>query len=243
MSEWLVLAGAGFLILLIIGLVVMFALRGKQGGAQAAPRANAANRPSGPPSTAASPNKPAAGPKPSSAAAGSKAHWLVGVSPLNLKDKAWHIGERTVTLGRGTGNFVQVVDEAVSRIQCQFAPDGRGLKVVDKAGHSNTFVNGAPIGEHLLTEGDVLRVGGCEFVYRAFGEFGANQGLDRRQVGLQTAKETKLGGMQTVPQMLEAALRDNHGDLDQAAESLGMKQDFFLQMLKANNINPADFQE
>lgn len=165
----------------------------------------------------------------------------MGVAPANLQGKAWHVGERTVTLGRGVGNYIQVLDESVSRIQCQLVPSGQGLLLTDKGGRGATLVNGAPVESHMLVDGDVIRVGYTELTYRSHGDFGVDQGMLGREVGARAAKPTQHSDIQTVGEMLQEALRASRGDTEEASRAVGMRHDFFLSMMHKQRINPDDY--
>lgn len=171
---------------------------------------------------------------------GVRVNWLVGQEPHDIAGKAWHVGQRIVTVGRGVGNYIQVLDESVSRIQCQLVPDERGLVLTDKA-NRRTLVNGQPVQQHRLLDGDVIRVGGTSLVYRSYGDFGVDQGMLGKEVGARVAKPTQHSEVQTVGEMLEEALRASEGDTEEAARAIGMQHHFFLRMMHKQKINPDDF--
>ncbi len=173
---------------------------------------------------------------------GLREHWILGYGG-DLQDKAWHIGQRTVTLGRGVGNYVQITDESISRVHCQFAPQNGKMVITDKAGRNSTLVNDNPITTHTLIDGDVIRIGQSALTYRSHGNFGDNEGMGRKEVGARVAKPTQMAGMQTVRDVLLTALREHQGNTKQAASSLGMRHELFLNSIQAQNINPEDYKQ
>jgi hypothetical protein len=123
------------------------------------------------------------------AVARTKQHWLLDPNAEG-GSLSWHIGQRTVSVGRAAGNFVQVKDSSISRVHCQLQPTLEGLKVVDMTSSNGTIVNGEPVQQHLMKDGDVLTVGDRDFVYRAEGDFGTNAGFSAKAAGRDTETET-----------------------------------------------------
>jgi DNA-binding NtrC family response regulator len=68
-------------------------------------------------------------------------------------------------VGRGEGNAVQLSDLAVSRIHCTIEPRGDELVLVDAGSRNRTLVNGQPVGEHPLREGDEIAIGKTRLAY------------------------------------------------------------------------------
>src|SRR4051812_41722203 len=62
-------------------------------------------------------------------------------------------------IGRGEGNLVQLSDLAVSRNHCTLRLDGEHVVLVDAGSRNRTLVNGKPVSEHLLAEGDEIGIG------------------------------------------------------------------------------------
>ena len=153
----------GVLMLVLLGLIVLFLVN------------NAAKKPE------EAVSKPAG--------AKTKQHWLLDPNAEGGAS-SWHIGQRTVSVGRASGNFVQVNDSNVSRMHCQLQATLEGLKVVDMTSSNGTIVNGKPVEQHMMMDGDVLTVGDRNFVYRAEGDFGANAGFSAKAAGPDTENET-----------------------------------------------------
>src|SRR5262245_38932766 len=72
----------------------------------------------------------------------------------------------TTTIGRDISSDVVIVDSRVSRRQAVVVVNDRGeCRISDLDSANGTLVNGMPIREALLKEGDVIDVGGALFVF------------------------------------------------------------------------------
>jgi Nif-specific regulatory protein len=65
----------------------------------------------------------------------------------------------TVTIGRDDGNALSVPDPALSRRHCVIEPAHGRLVIRDLESRNGVFVNGCPIGERTLADGDQIRIG------------------------------------------------------------------------------------
>lgn len=75
------------------------------------------------------------------------------------------IGGGKVTIGRHPDNTLPIVDEKASRFHCEIVPDGAGGLVVRDLGSRNgTRVNEQKVTQSPLFAGDVIGVGGHEFL-------------------------------------------------------------------------------
>jgi DNA-binding NtrC family response regulator len=68
-------------------------------------------------------------------------------------------------IGRGEGNAVQLSDLAVSRTHCSLESRSGRLVLLDAGSRNRTLVNGKPISEHVLLEGDEITVGKTRLAY------------------------------------------------------------------------------
>lgn len=82
-------------------------------------------------------------------------------------------GERTVpldarvtVLGRGAEADVQLSDTGVSRLHAEVRVEPGSYVVVDRGSTNGTRVNGRPVSTALLTDGDVIELGGSRLVFR-----------------------------------------------------------------------------
>jgi len=67
----------------------------------------------------------------------------------------------TVSLGRAESNTVTIKDAKVSRQHAQIQQQGKEYIVVDLNSSNGTFVNDERIEEHVLSDGDEIRIGDC----------------------------------------------------------------------------------
>ena len=172
---------------------------------------------------------------------GQRRNWLVGESS-RVKGKAYHIGSRTATLGRGVSNFVQVTDKDVSRVHCQFIPSPTGMQIKDLESGNGTLVNDEEVSPvRLLKDGDLIKAGNTTFRYHERGDFQDSALQAGKAVGARVSRPTELSGVQTVGEMARSALKSSGGDVEQAAASIGMEVDKFEWLCKSQNIDPEDF--
>jgi len=68
-----------------------------------------------------------------------------------------------VTIGREAGNLVCVQSAWVSRRHCALRREGGSVVVQDMESRNGTFVNGIPVTQQQLKDGDLLTVGDCSF--------------------------------------------------------------------------------
>jgi len=72
----------------------------------------------------------------------------------------FNLGQMSATsIGRGPGNEIVLPDEAVSSQHCRIRPEGGRFVVHDLESTNGTFVNEHRVGRHMLSEGDVIRLG------------------------------------------------------------------------------------
>ena len=70
------------------------------------------------------------------------------------------------TLGRGPDNQVQIDETSVSRHHAQITLEVEGFVIRDLDSQNGSFVNGEPIKEHLLVDGDRIQIGTARFIFR-----------------------------------------------------------------------------
>ena len=76
-----------------------------------------------------------------------------------LSGRIFPLGVDAFSIGRHEGNALQVMDLAASRLHCRVEPMNGGFLVRDLGSRQGTFVNGRPVHEHRLEEGDLMAVG------------------------------------------------------------------------------------
>ena len=74
----------------------------------------------------------------------------------------------TTTIGRGPKNSVSLPDQSVSRFHAELIRLGKDYLLRDLGSANGSFVNGVPVSEQLLNDGDVLRFGtsGIEVIFK-----------------------------------------------------------------------------
>jgi two-component system, NtrC family, sensor kinase len=82
----------------------------------------------------------------------------------------YRLDGNTVTLGRGTSNAVQLHDTEISREHADFSRRGTAFVLRDLESSNGTFVNGHPIQEHVLANGDQVQLGRTLLLYTGVSE-------------------------------------------------------------------------
>ncbi len=163
---------------------------------------------------------------------------LVGVGG-DVQGKTFHVGNRTGTIGRGLGNFVQTTDDDASRVHVQFMPVPGGLQLKDMGSSNGTFVNGERIQITLLRDGDEIRIGKARFQYKARGEFAIDFVLDRKAAGARVAQETHMANASDIRSLLRQAMESSNGDVEVAAQIMGVKPEHLRSMLQQYGMEAA----
>ena len=74
--------------------------------------------------------------------------------------------EGTTLIGRDPGAQVRLVDSRVSRQHAEITTDDSRCILVDLASTNGTSVNGSPVSEQALGDGDLISIGGVELRFR-----------------------------------------------------------------------------
>src|SRR5688572_26915913 len=91
-------------------------------------------------------------------------HPRIAAMSGTLRGQVFPLGDEPVTIGRETSNRIALNDRAVSRRHCVIRPEEGRFRLQDLESHNGTFINGIPTGDHLLENGDELRVGESLFL-------------------------------------------------------------------------------
>ncbi|QQS46623.1 MAG: sigma 54-interacting transcriptional regulator [Acidobacteriota bacterium] len=75
------------------------------------------------------------------------------------------LSEAEVTIGRDFDNVICLPDRSVSRHHCIIKKDGDHSRLSDLESRNSTYVNGIPVRQHVLRNGDHIRVGDTLFLY------------------------------------------------------------------------------
>jgi transcriptional regulator with GAF, ATPase, and Fis domain len=76
------------------------------------------------------------------------------------------LGPEGLGIGRHAGNALQVNAAAASRYHCAIEPAEGGFLLRDLGSRQGTFVNGRPVHERLLEDGDLIAVGDTLFLFQ-----------------------------------------------------------------------------
>ncbi len=173
-------------------------------------------------------------PKPA-ASINMKTNWLEGVEG-GVRDKTYHIGAREATIGRKVGNYIQIIDDNVSRVHVKVIGNAQGVSVIDQNSNIGTRVNDTPLTggvAHLLKDGDRLQIGQNVMVFHAQANFGTNHGLtDAKIAGQAQIKKTEAMGALNWKQEVADALVKAGGDKAKAAEIMGVPVEVYERMLE-----------
>ena len=82
-----------------------------------------------------------------------------------LKGSTYALPEGDFSVGRQATSNINLEDHAASRRHCLFSRSGQQCTVKDLESRNGTFVNGTPITQHQLEQGDEIRIGGSVFCY------------------------------------------------------------------------------
>ncbi len=82
-----------------------------------------------------------------------------------LKGSVFPLPESDWTVGRSSACQLPLKDTGVSREHCTIRRDGQRCILRDLGSHNGTFVNGQPVGEKEILQGDQLRIGGSIFLF------------------------------------------------------------------------------
>ena len=77
------------------------------------------------------------------------------------------LGNLEVTIGRDADNGVCLSEAAVSRKHCAIRSEGGIYKITDLNSRNGTFVNGIPVMEKILQNGNTIRLGGTILLFLA----------------------------------------------------------------------------
>lgn len=166
---------------------------------------------------------------PPSSAAGGKVNWLIGMGG-DVAGKRYHVGQRNITLGRAPTNYIQTTDDKASRQHCQIRAEADGVRVTDMASSNGTVINGQGIHTELLRDGDTLEIGAATFVFRRVVDFASDDGMARKEIG--GAMNEATNSAQSLQAVIAEALEGTGGDVDKAAEVLGIDADFIRTVSK-----------
>jgi pSer/pThr/pTyr-binding forkhead associated (FHA) protein len=90
------------------------------------------------------------------------------VGRLALADgRVVELGESTALIGRLPESDVRIQDSQASRRHAEVRPDADGYVLADLGSLNGTAVNGVPVKEHVLVDGDEITIGGTTIRFEA----------------------------------------------------------------------------
>ncbi|MGP1272141.1 MAG: ATPase, T2SS/T4P/T4SS family [Phycisphaerales bacterium] len=132
------------------------------------------------------------------------------LKPLTARGRPVRLGEDPVTIGRHPDNTVRIKDDRASRFHCVIEPNGSGgYRVRDLSSRNGTKLNKRRVTEADLNNGDVLRVGSCEFLieFKTGLDAGAHPWSAELLHTLETAGEATLDSVRL--QLIDASGHDS----------------------------------
>ncbi len=97
-----------------------------------------------------------------------------------LAGRSFPLDGEALSIGRHASSRLQIPDPAVSRHHCVVEPEAESFRLRDLSSRRGTFVNGVPVGERLLEDGDFVTIGRSLFVFQV----GEEKGEERLPPGL-----------------------------------------------------------
>ena len=83
-----------------------------------------------------------------------------------LKDSVFELGEgEELSVGRDSTNSVRLADSSLSRRHCLIRRADDRVLLTDLESLNGTFVNGRPVREHTLADGDLIGIGDSRLVF------------------------------------------------------------------------------
>ncbi|MGH9405948.1 MAG: sigma 54-interacting transcriptional regulator [Terriglobia bacterium] len=81
------------------------------------------------------------------------------------RGKAYDLNEPRITVGRLPANHLYLPEQGVSRQHCVFETEGERVILRDLESRNGTRVNGMPILERALEDGDLIEIGDSQFMF------------------------------------------------------------------------------
>lgn len=81
------------------------------------------------------------------------------------RDRVHEIYDEVTVIGRGVEVDLPLKDPQVSELHCELRRGPRGFKVVDLESRAGTQVNGRFVNQHLLANGDTIRIGEARLTF------------------------------------------------------------------------------
>ena len=82
-----------------------------------------------------------------------------------LEGSVFELGGAELSVGRDSTNRVRLADSLLSRRHCRVTRSADGFLLTDLESLNGTFVNGRPVREHLLADGDRIDAGESRLIF------------------------------------------------------------------------------
>jgi len=142
----------------------------------------------------------------------------------------------TFSIGRSVNSTLCVQDPSVSRNHCVLTCRGRQFSIADRGSVNRTYVNGLPLEEHTLRNGDEIKIGESLFLFVTEGDAGVERGepdtLSQRSIHADSTQElpvAEAGGLTGTSRKYYEALLS----LGQAMPSTGGLETLERQILES----------
>ena len=112
------------------------------------------------------------------AAAGGHKRLIVRSGPKSVGEQFVLVGNGPLEVGKLPGKHIHLPGNLVSRSHCRLGRTADSWQVDDQKSTNGLYVNGLRVASHALEEGDVLRVGEYELVFRCRQPAGASYAAD-----------------------------------------------------------------
>ncbi|HZU27461.1 MAG TPA: sigma 54-interacting transcriptional regulator, partial [Bryobacteraceae bacterium] len=90
---------------------------------------------------------------------------LIGISEA-VQGEVHRLEAAEISLGRGGGSTLRIPHRSVSREHCVLRMLEDRVEILDHGSHNGTFVNGLPVRNRVLADGDEVRIGEVAFLFR-----------------------------------------------------------------------------
>ncbi len=119
--------------------------------------------------------------------------WLVVIQGPE-KGRTYLLGERSITIGRATTNFIQLSDLETSRVHCQIRYSGTRYLVVDMSSASGTLLDGEKIETGTLKDGTRISLGNTILLFEEDASHTRDHAVERKATETNVGKSTELPG-------------------------------------------------
>jgi two-component system cell cycle response regulator len=83
--------------------------------------------------------------------------------------RKFNLDAATLVLGRSSKSDIQIDQESVSRAHSKIVNTGKSIRIRDLGSTNGTYVNDEPIEEHVLADGDLIKIGRTIFKFLSGG--------------------------------------------------------------------------